>query len=111
MGVPLDKILVVGAGIGGLSAAIALRRQGYVVELCEQRREHAPVGAGIILTVNARRALRELGIDRALGSRGNEVERIGIATRSGRPPSIMDVRRLGQSAGTVALAVHRRTLQ
>ncbi|KAL4905126.1 hypothetical protein BDW74DRAFT_185221 [Aspergillus multicolor] len=56
-------VLIAGAGIGGLSAAIALRKQGHRVELFERSRFANEIGAAIHLTPNANAALLGLGID------------------------------------------------
>jgi 2-polyprenyl-6-methoxyphenol hydroxylase-like FAD-dependent oxidoreductase len=55
------RIIVVGGGIAGLSAAIALRRAGNEVVVLERARRIDPVGAGITLFANAMRALDRLG--------------------------------------------------
>lgn len=54
--------IVVGGGIGGLSAAIALRRAGIQAEVHERAPELREVGAGISLWPNATRQLREWGL-------------------------------------------------
>ncbi|MEO0362635.1 MAG: NAD(P)-binding protein, partial [Pseudomonadota bacterium] len=51
------KAVVVGAGIGGLTAALALRRVGWEVELLERAEAVAEVGAGIQLSPNGTRVL------------------------------------------------------
>lgn len=56
------SVLVVGAGIGGLAAAVALRRIGARVEVHEQAGALARVGAGLQLAPNATSALRGLGL-------------------------------------------------
>jgi 2-polyprenyl-6-methoxyphenol hydroxylase-like FAD-dependent oxidoreductase len=56
------RILVVGAGIGGLTAALALLRYGFEVVVLEQARELGEIGAGLQLSPNATRALFRLGL-------------------------------------------------
>ncbi len=56
------KIIVVGAGIGGLAAAVALRTIGAHVEVHEQARAFARVGAGLQLAPNATAAVRGLNV-------------------------------------------------
>ncbi|RSS98175.1 FAD-dependent oxidoreductase, partial [Streptomyces sp. WAC05950] len=62
--------VVAGAGIGGLTAAIALHRRGWRVTVCERAPEPPTTGAGIGLAPNALRALDAIGVDaaRAAGS-------------------------------------------
>ncbi|MDK3025894.1 FAD-dependent monooxygenase [Cupriavidus taiwanensis] len=54
--------LVVGGGIGGLAAALALARQGRTVHVLERAEAFAEVGAGLQLAPNASRALDRLGV-------------------------------------------------
>ena len=58
---PLN-VIVVGAGIGGLAATVALRAIGANVEVHEQARTLARVGAGLQLAPNATATLRGLGL-------------------------------------------------
>src|SRR5262245_21414682 len=64
------RIAVIGAGIGGLTAAASLLRLGLSVELYEQAPQFAPIGAGIQLTANAMKALGGLGLIERLRSIG-----------------------------------------
>lgn len=59
-------IAIVGAGIGGLAAGIALHRAGYSVEIFEQADAIGEVGAGLSLTPNAMKALTWLGVEPAV---------------------------------------------
>ncbi|KAF7289616.1 FAD/NAD(P)-binding domain-containing protein [Mycena chlorophos] len=62
-GTPL-KVTIVGAGIGGLAAAIALRHAGHVVQIFESSQNKTEVGAGIALQANALRVLNAFGMRR-----------------------------------------------
>ncbi|GIX13442.1 MAG: hypothetical protein KatS3mg118_1401 [Paracoccaceae bacterium] len=64
--------LIIGAGIGGLTAAIALRQKGFPVEIIERDPEWTVYGVGIIQQFNVLRAMASLGLldaymDRAFG--------------------------------------------
>ena len=63
-----QHIIVIGAGIGGLAATLALQRRGFKVTVYERGSEIREFGAGVVITPNARRALRDLGVDEALAS-------------------------------------------
>src|SRR4051795_8253482 len=60
------RILIVGAGIGGLTAALALLRDGHDVEICEQAPRLAEVGAGVQISANGSRVFFALGRETAL---------------------------------------------
>ena len=64
------RIGIVGAGLGGLTAALALLRQGFDVEVFEQSDSLREAGAGIQIAANGTRVLYELGI-------GPNIEKIG----------------------------------
>ncbi|MGA1797193.1 FAD-dependent monooxygenase [Sphingomonas sp. 4RDLI-65] len=61
-----SPILIAGAGIGGLAAALALQRQGFRVRLFERTATVGDVGAGIALGATASRSLYSLGLEQAL---------------------------------------------
>lgn len=64
------KIGIAGGGVGGLSAAIALRQQGHDVTVFEQAKGFSKVGADINLTPNVVRAIDGLGAGAAIRERG-----------------------------------------
>lgn len=64
----LPRVLIVGAGIGGLALAGLLLRQGCKVQVLEQASQLGEVGAGVQLSPNAVKVLRALGQEAALGS-------------------------------------------
>ena len=60
------SVAIVGAGMGGLATAAALRRVGIDVTVYEQAQQFARIGAGIQIGCNAMRVLRELGLESRL---------------------------------------------
>jgi 2-polyprenyl-6-methoxyphenol hydroxylase-like FAD-dependent oxidoreductase len=67
------RVLVVGGGIGGLCATLALRRQGVEVEIIERNPEWSVYGVGIIQPGNALRALHSLGLAEACVAAGHPI--------------------------------------
>lgn len=66
------KILIVGAGLGGLTAAAALIQAGFNVVVLEQAKELGEVGAGLHVSPNAIRVFRALGLESGLIDIANE---------------------------------------
>ena len=66
------RIALIGGGIGGLAAAIALRQRGFEPVVFEQADRLKEVGAGIQITPNSTRILRALGLEDAVRKRGFE---------------------------------------
>src|SRR5260221_8587332 len=64
------RIAVIGAGLGGLSAAGFLQRAGFAVTVYEQAPAFSRIGAGIILSANVTKVLRRLGVERPLMETG-----------------------------------------
>ncbi|MFM9969804.1 MAG: FAD-dependent monooxygenase [Burkholderiales bacterium] len=69
------RIAIVGAGLGGLTAANALLSRGFDVTLYEQSSELKEVGAGVQLSPNAMKVLMALGLDKAALANAFEPER------------------------------------
>ena len=67
-----SKILISGAGIGGLTAALALAREGHSVEIFEQAKTLGEIGAGVTLAPNAMRVFGHLGLGPAIEAAGVE---------------------------------------
>lgn len=71
-------VAIIGAGIGGLTAALCLARRGFNVDIIEQAAALTEVGAGLQLSPNASRILIELGLITELERFWSEPERIGL---------------------------------
>lgn len=72
------KVIVVGAGLGGLATAIALARKGHTVTVLEQASQLGEVGAGIQIPPNSSRLLLEWGLGPLLGDKTVEPEGISF---------------------------------
>lgn len=108
----VDTIGIVGAGIGGLVAAIALRRAGHDVIVFEQAKEFARVGADINLTPNAVRALDGLGVGEAARvTAARPSHRISRTYDTGEETSRLEMADSAeQRYGAPQLTIHRADL-
>ncbi|KAB0680763.1 FAD-dependent monooxygenase [Aureimonas leprariae] len=106
---PAQPVAVVGAGIAGLAASLALARCGFAVDLHEQAERLDEIGAGIQLSPNALRVLDRLGLLSALRERAVEAREVTLRDlRTGR--RLANVPVLG-SDGTPYLSLTRAHLQ
>ncbi len=76
--------LVLGGGIAGLAAAVALRRAGYAVSLVEQAPAIAPLGAALSIWANGMAALDWLGAAEAIRREAAPIASLGVMTPGGR---------------------------
>jgi 2-heptyl-3-hydroxy-4(1H)-quinolone synthase len=90
-------IVIVGAGIGGLSAANALAADGHRVRLVERSAEFTAAGAGIILAPNAVRVLDSLGI--SLAGEGQVLASTQVREQSGRLLTDLSATKLAAAHG------------
>jgi salicylate hydroxylase len=106
------RIAVVGAGIGGLTAAVAMRRAGFDVDVYEQAPELTEVGGGINMGPNAARILYKLGL-------GGDLDRQAVRPASTHQRRWQDGRTLQRAPlnprceelyGAPHLTVHRADL-
>ncbi|MFB9235412.1 FAD-dependent monooxygenase [Plantactinospora siamensis] len=102
--------VVVGGGIGGLSAALALRRAGWDVQVFERAPELREVGAGLSLLANGLRGLAALGLGDAVRGGGQRTAPAGLRRPDGRWLSRVDGGDLDRALGTTAVGLHRATL-
>jgi 2-polyprenyl-6-methoxyphenol hydroxylase-like FAD-dependent oxidoreductase len=106
-----NRIMIVGAGLGGQSAAVALRQAGKEVVLFEQLDRLLEVGAGITLNSNAVAALRELGLDKTIEERGVVLERFDHRTSQGKLLTSWATGNIGRNLGVPIVGISRPEVQ
>ncbi|MFF3014212.1 FAD-dependent monooxygenase [Streptomyces sp. NPDC057939] len=104
------QAVIAGAGIGGLTAALALHRQGWHVTVCERADGPSAVGAGIVLAPNALRAFDAAGFDATRAGGGASAAGMGLRRPTGAWLSRADTAAMTVRYGRPPLAVHRSDL-
>ncbi len=102
------RIGIIGCGIGGMAAAIALARTGHAVTIFERFSEPQPLGAGLLLQPSGLDALSLLGLREEIEAFGARVIALRGATPKGRV--VMDIRYQDWRTGCYGLGIHRASL-
>ncbi|MFE3283918.1 FAD-dependent monooxygenase [Streptomyces sp. NPDC059233] len=110
MSVVRRHAVVAGAGIGGLSAALALHRRGWRITVCERASGPTAVGAGIVLAPNALRAFDTIGFDATRAGGRTVPAAMGLRRSDGRWLTRADTAALIARYGRPPLALHRSAL-
>jgi 2-polyprenyl-6-methoxyphenol hydroxylase-like FAD-dependent oxidoreductase len=105
------QVVIVGAGFGGLCAAIALRRSGLEVVVLEQATKLREVGAGVLLWPNAMRVLQQLGVGAAVEDAGAVVADTALRSARGTPLGARLVEEGVARFDAPMVVVHRGLLQ
>ena len=72
------SIAIIGAGIGGLTTALALKQSGQQARIYESASEIKPVGAGIVMANNAMQVYEKLGVRNKIEKAGRKISSIKI---------------------------------
>ena len=106
------SVLIAGAGIGGLTAALALSRVGLQTTIVERAPELAAVGAGVQLSPNATRILRRLGLLDAVAAVASKPDAIRVrSARSGQTLALISLTDAERRWGAPYLVARRADLQ
>jgi 2-polyprenyl-6-methoxyphenol hydroxylase-like FAD-dependent oxidoreductase len=104
------RAIIVGGGIGGLSAAISLRQAGLEVAVFERMSALREIGAGLCCWTNAMRALQKLGVADAVRDRGGKIERFENRNTQGELLSTNPVGEIGRKYGAASYGIRRPEL-
>ncbi len=102
------RILVVGAGVGGISVARGLLRDGHDVTVFEQRPDVRASGGAVTIWSNGETVLRQLGVE--MDGAGQLLSTVRAVTSRGRPLATLDVTAMVDRLGAPVRMVPRRVL-
>jgi FAD-dependent urate hydroxylase len=102
------RILVVGAGVGGISIARGLLRDGHDVTVFERRPDVTAGGGAVTIWSNGATVLTQLGVD--MTGAGQLISAVQVATSAGRPLANFDVTAVVDQLGAPVRMVPRRVL-
>ncbi|MGV0744959.1 FAD-dependent oxidoreductase [Mycolicibacterium sp. XJ870] len=102
------RALVVGAGVGGVSIARALLRDGHDVTVFEQRPEVRAGGGAVTIWSNGETVLRQLGVD--MDGAGQQLSKVRVVTSTGRRLATLDLAAITARLGAPVSMVPRRML-
>jgi salicylate hydroxylase len=104
-------IVIAGAGVGGLTAGLALAQAGKKILILERAAEIEEIGAGLQIAPNAGRALAQLGLESELNDFGLEPQAINIRDNNARLLARLDLSVARQRWGAPFRLFHRADLQ
>jgi len=107
----MKQFAILGAGIGGLTLAIALQRKNFDVTVYEAAPQLKPVGAGLGLAGNAIKAFREIGIEKEILNEGKAMKKVVIRNPRGKILVSNDSEEVSRRFGVVNnFTIHRADL-
>jgi FAD-dependent urate hydroxylase len=105
------KVIIIGAGIGGLAAGIALSQAGFGVEVYDRVQDLRPVGAGISLWSNGVKVLNRLGLGREMAAIGGPMRHMQYRWMDGTLLNDISLEPLIKAVGQAPYPVARAALQ
>lgn len=107
----MKKGIIIGAGIGGLTTAIALVQKGIETIIYEQANELNEIGAGIWIAPNGLKVYEKLGLAQEIISSGKVLDKISITDIRGKNISVIDGNEIEAKHNFKTVAIHRAILQ
>lgn len=107
----MNTISIIGAGIGGLALGNILKQHQFDCTVYESAPEIKPVGAGIMMAVNAMQIFDRLGLKEKIENAGNKVHGISITDESLKPITKTSILALEKKYNSCNVAIHRAELQ
>ncbi|MCT2564009.1 FAD-dependent monooxygenase [Chryseobacterium herbae] len=107
----MNSISIIGAGIGGLALGNILKQQQLDFTIYESAPEIKPVGAGIMMAVNAMQIFDRLGLKEKIENAGNRIHGISITDESLKPITKTGILVLEKKYNSCNVAIHRAELQ
>ena len=105
------NVNIIGGGIGGLAAAVALQRRGFDAHVYEAAARLEPAGKGIWVPTNAMLVLDRLGLGGAVAERGVELKRIEVRDKRSGVLQAIDLGEVQAHFGRTTVSILRAELQ
>src|SRR5437773_6732855 len=102
------KVVIIGAGVGGATAAVALQRAGIEALVFEREPQIKDEGAGATLWTNALLALQRIGLGEKVAAGGVPLERFQHYLASGKQVGEWPIGDIGRELGAPTVGIVRR---
>lgn len=107
MSISPERLLIVGAGVGGLTTAVALQRRGIPCTLIEAAPRPTAINTSILLQNNTVRVLTQLNLGRQMSERGRRIAHTSIMSVDGKVLTEVKAEDVEGAVGAPALGIHR----